>query len=134
MFKFKKTVEWRDLDPANHMNNAMYLSFMEDAGTRVVTHYGWSLGRLLAEGVGIVVRRFRIEYKVPAVLDDELEITTYLSDVKRATAVRHYMIRRVKDNVLLARGNVLNVCVDLQSGLPRKFPAEFLHEVRENVV
>ncbi len=133
-FTVQKTVGWRDLDPAVHVNNAMYLSFMEDVGGQAVAHYGWALSRLLAENIGVVVRRFRIEYKVPAVLDDELEITTYLSDVKRATAVRHYIIRRPKDDVLIARAHVLNVCIDLTTGLPRKFPVEFLHVVQDNVV
>ncbi len=59
---------------------------------------------------------------------------TYLSDVKRATAIRHYIIRRPKDDVLIARAHVLNVCIDLTTGLPRKFPVEFLHVVQDNVV
>ncbi len=133
-FTVQKTVGWRDLDPAVHVNNAMYLSFMEDVGGQAVAHYGWALSRLLAENIGVVVRRFRIEYKVPAVLDDELEITTYLSDVKRATAVRHYIIRRPQDDILIARAYVLNVCIDLTTGLPRKFPAEFLLAVQDNIV
>jgi acyl-CoA thioester hydrolase len=107
---------------------------MEDAGGQAVAHYGWSLSRLLAENAGIVVRRFRIEYKVPALLDDELEITTYLSDVRRATAVRHYIIRRPKDDTLIARAHVLNVCVNLKTGQPRQFPVEFLQAVQDNIV
>lgn len=133
-FTIQKTVGWRDLDPAVHVNNAMYLSFMEDAGGQAVAHFGSSLSRLLAENVGIVVRRFRIEYKVPALMDDELEITTYLSDVRRATAVRHYLIHRPKDDTLIARAHVLNVCVNLQSGQPRQFPIEFLRAVQDNIV
>ncbi len=133
VYKLNKIVAWRDLDPAKHVNNATYLSFLEDAGTLVLAHYGWSLGRLIAEGVGIVARRLRIEYKTPALLEDQLEITTYLSDVKRATAVRRYIIRRPQDNALIARAYVLNVCVDLHSGQPRKFPPIFLQSLKQNI-
>lgn len=132
-YKMRQVVAWRDLDPAQHVNNATYLSYLEDAGTRVIAYYGWPLNRLAENEVGIVARKLQIEYKTQAVLDDELEITTYLADVKRATAVRHYIIRRVSDNALIAQANMLNVCVDMRSGLPRKFPAYFLDALQDNI-
>jgi acyl-CoA thioesterase FadM len=52
-------------------------------------------------GFGLVARRYRIEYKQPAVFGDEPEIATWASDMKRATAVRHYTIRRAADGELL---------------------------------
>ena len=132
-YKMRKIVAWRDLDTAQHVNNANYLSFLEDAGTRVIAHYGWPLTRLAENGVGIVARKLRIEYKTEAKLDEELEITTYLADIKRATAVRYYTVRRVSDNALIAQASMLNVCVDMASGLPRKFPDYFLDALQENI-
>ena len=132
-YKIQHTVVWRDLDAAQHVNNANYLSYLEDAGTRVIAHYGWPLDRLIEAGIGIVARQLQIEYKTQAVLDDELEITTYLADIKRATAVRYFTIRRCKDNALIARAQTLNVCVDIETGMPRKFPDYFLEAIQENI-
>ncbi len=95
--------------------------------------YGWPLSRLLAEGIGIVARRYRIEYREPAVMGDELEVTTFISDVRRATAVRHYAVTRLADGALLARAHVLWVFVDLATGRPRRIPAAFLSAFAANV-
>jgi acyl-CoA thioester hydrolase len=87
----------------------------------------------MAAGVGIVARRYRIEYREPAVMDDELEVTSYLADVKRATAVRHNEIRRVADGALLARAYALWVFVDLATGKPVRVPGDFIESFRPNV-
>lgn len=133
VFSLRKRVEWRDIDPAQHVNNANYLAYIEECNVQVAAAYGWPLSRLLAGGLGIVARRYRIEYREPALPDDELEVTTFVSDVKRATAVRHYQVRRPADGALLARAHVLWVFVDVASGAPRRIPADFLAAFRPNV-
>jgi YbgC/YbaW family acyl-CoA thioester hydrolase len=87
----------------------------------------------MARGVAIVARRYRIEYRAPALLNDELEITSYLSDLRRATAIRHNEIRRVGDGALLARAHALWVFVDLATGRPVRVPGEFIESFRPNV-
>lgn len=134
IFKMKRRVEWRDIDPAGHVNNAMYLAYIEECGVGVAEAYGWSMKRMMAAGFGIVARRYRIQYKQPALMDDELEVATWVSDVRRATAVRHYTITRIPDNVLLARAHVLWVWVDLESGRPMRIPTEFISAFAANIV
>jgi len=133
IFRLLRRVEWRDIDPAGHVNNANYLAYIEESNVQVAAAYGYPLSRLLAEGLGIVARRYRIEYREPALPDDELEVTTFISEVKRASAVRHYQVLRPADGALLARAHVLWVFVDLTSGAPRRIPAEFMDAFRPNV-
>ena len=133
IFRARRRVEWRDIDPAQHVNNANYLAYIEEGNVGVAAAYGWPLSRLLAEGIGIVARRYRIEYREPAVMGDELEVTTFISDVRRATAVRHYAVTRLADGALLARAHVLWVFVDLATGRPRRIPAAFLSAFAANV-
>ena len=85
-------------------------------------------------GFGIIARSFRIEYKQPALIDDELEIATWVSDVKRVTAVRHYTIRRAADEKLLVRARALWVWVDLATGRPIRIPVDFLADLSANIV
>jgi acyl-CoA thioester hydrolase len=131
--RVRRRVEWRDIDPAQHVNNANYLAYIEECNVAAAAAYGWPLARIMAEGVGIVARRYRIEYREPAVMDDELEVTSYLADVKRATAVRHNEIRRVVDGALLARAYALWVFVDLATGKPMRVPGDFIESFRPNV-
>ena len=59
-FKVRRRVEWRDLDPGQHVNNAAYLSYIEDCGVQATEAHGWSAARMAAEGVAMVTRRQRI--------------------------------------------------------------------------
>jgi acyl-CoA thioester hydrolase len=132
VFKMHRQARWSDIDEAEHVNNATYLTYIEDCGVQVAQAYGWPMHRMMKAGFGIVARRYRIEYRQPAVLDDELEIATWVSDAKRATAVRHYTIRRVVDGELLARAHVLWVWVDLATGRPIRIPADFIADFGPN--
>ena len=133
VFRLRRRVEWRDIDPAGHVNNANYLAYIEESNVGVAAAHGWPMARMIAEGFGIVARRYRIEYREPALLDDELEVTTFIADVKRATAVRHNSIRRLSDGALLARAYALWVCVDLASGRPRRIPDGFMADFADNI-
>ncbi|MFB0536744.1 MAG: YbgC/FadM family acyl-CoA thioesterase [Anaerolineae bacterium] len=134
VFRLRRRVERRDIDPEQHVNNAVYLSYLEDCGVQVVVAHGWPMSRMQAEGFASVVRRHRIEYRQPAVLDDELELATWASDVKRTTAVRHYTVTRVSDGALLARARTLWVWVDLKTGRPIRIPQTFLADFAPNIV
>ncbi len=130
VFKDRRKVEWQDLDPAQHVNNAMYLSYLVEAAWRFGEVVQWSWERISGTGFGVWARKHQIEYLVPAVYGDELEIATWLSGVRRSTINRHYTIRRVKDGELLARANSLYVCVDLSTGSPQRIPSDFLEDAR----
>jgi acyl-CoA thioester hydrolase len=132
-FTMRRQVEWRHIDPAKHVNNAMYMAYIEDCGVQVAAAHGWPMSRMMDAGFGIVARRYRIEYKQPALMDDELEVSTWISDVKRATAVRHYTIIRATDQALLARVHVLWVWVNLASGHPMRIPAGFIDDFSANI-
>ena len=134
VFKMRLRVEWRDIDAAQHANNATYVTYLENCSVQVAASLGWPMRRMRAAGFGIIARRYRIEYLLPALQDDELELATWVSDVKRATAVRHYTIHRVADGALLARVHGLWVWVDLASGRPMRIPADFLADFAGNAV
>lgn len=133
LFTTHPTVRWRDIDAAGHVNNAMYLAYIEDCSLQSLAAYGWPIARLMQAGFGIVARRYRIEYKQPALFDEELEVSTFVTDVRRATAVRHCAITRVQDRALLAQACITAVCVDLATGQPRRIPADFLADISTHI-
>jgi acyl-CoA thioester hydrolase len=135
VFRQRRRVTWADLDPAGHVNNAVYLSYLEGCAIQDAISRGWPVSRMLEEAqFAIVARRYRIEYRQPAYLNDELELSTWISDVRRVTAIRHYAIRRVDDDVLLARAWARWAWVDPESGRPVRIPAAFLEDFAPNIV
>jgi acyl-CoA thioester hydrolase len=133
VFKVRRRVEWRDIDTAMHVNNAAYLNYIEDCGIRVAAAYGWPLVRCQAEGFLMVARRHHIEYRHPAYLDDELEIATWASDRKGATALRHYTVTRLSDGEVLALARTVWVWVDRETGRPIRIPAQFVEDFAPNL-
>ncbi|MDX1993309.1 MAG: thioesterase [bacterium] len=122
-FTLQRRVEWRDLDAAQHVNNAVYVHFALDAERMALRTAGWEAGQLQAEGVVFQPQQFQIEYKVAATLDDVLEITTWLADVDTSGGNRLFLIRRAADNKVLAKLRSRWQAIDAVSGHPAIMPA-----------
>jgi acyl-CoA thioester hydrolase len=133
VFSLRRRVEWRDIDAEQHVNNAIYLNYLDDVAWQVSGAYGWPMSRLRDEGFAVIARRLHIQYRQPALLDDELEISTWLSDVKRVSAVRNFRIMRVADQEVLAQAYTLFVLVSTETNQPMRIPAHFLDEFAANI-
>jgi acyl-CoA thioester hydrolase len=133
-YRTRRRVEWRDLDQAGHVNNAVYLAYIEDCGMQMAASCGWPATRMVAEGFGLTTRQHLIEYLLPGLLDDELEVSTWLSEVngEEATAVRHSTVERSGDGALLVRSRTVHVWVDLANGEPAPLPIGFLTDLSSN--
>jgi acyl-CoA thioester hydrolase len=134
VFSTTRQVTWRDIDSQQHVNNAVYLEYVEECGFQVLAAHQWPVQRMMAEGFAILVRKNQIQYRLPAFIDDELEITTWASNVRRSTAVRYYQIRRPRDGALLVEVHALGVWVDLSSGRPVRINPQFLADFQANLV
>jgi acyl-CoA thioester hydrolase len=133
VFKLRRFPEWRDIDGAQHVNNAAYLDYIADLGVSAAVAHGWSTSRMTEAGFALVARKHRIEYLQPAQLDDELELATWVSDVKRSTCLRHCTITRVSDGELLTRLRSRWVCMDVADARPIRFPEAFLRDFAPNI-
>jgi acyl-CoA thioester hydrolase len=133
VFTTRACVDWQDANAARQVEPAMLLAYVEDCGRQVVAAHGWPMERMLAEGFAILLRRNRIEYPHPAVFGDELELATWVSDVRRATATRYYTIVRVMDGKSLARIQALGVWVNLSTGQPMRVPPALLADFAPNI-
>jgi acyl-CoA thioester hydrolase len=133
IFRLRRRVEWRDVDPVQHVNNAVYLDYLEDCGLQASAAHGWPPARMRAAGFAVVARRHQIEYLLPAVLNDELELATWASDVQQDTAVRHYTVTHASNGALLAQARTLWAWVDVRTGQPVHIPQACLADLAPNV-
>lgn len=129
-----RRVEWRDVDPAGHVNNAVYLNYVGDCAFQVHRHYGWPINEMRESGVMLMARRHFIEYKAMAMLDDEIAVTTWMTEPRRSFAMRYFLIRRLSDERVLARVRTQWVWTDLAAGRAARIPAGFLADFAPNIV
>ena len=110
-----------DIDEQNHVNNTVYLRWVQD----VATAHWKSLASVEAQNaIGWVVLRHEIDYKIPACLGDEIILRTWVGEASRLKFERFTEVRRKIDNQLLAQARTVWVPVDTRSGKPTRVPAE----------
>ncbi len=76
-FTFQRQVEWGDLDPLEHINNANYVTLAEEAATRQRADRGWSPAKLAESNLIVATRSIHIQYLSPAVWGETLTISTH---------------------------------------------------------
>jgi acyl-CoA thioester hydrolase len=86
-------VRFQECDPLGHVNNAVYLGYLEQAAIDHAAAAGWPASRLQAEaGAVFVARKHEIEFRRPAFENDVLEITTWPEGMSGARAFRRYEV------------------------------------------
>lgn len=97
----RSRVQWHELDPAAHVNNTIYLAYVEDAATAAFAAAGWSPKAMRDAGIDPYVKRHHIRYAGQAVLGDELDVRGWFTETDESGARRYTEIRRVRDEALL---------------------------------
>ena len=122
-YRFEIRVTDDMLDRNRHVNNVVYVQWMQDAAVRHAEAAGCT--RLtLAAGASWVARHHHIEYLSPAFAGDTLAALTWVATIGRVRSLRKYKFVRVRDQAVLARGETDWVFVDARTGRPRAIPRE----------
>jgi acyl-CoA thioester hydrolase len=110
-----------DIDEQNHVNNTVYLRWVQDVAT---AHWRAVASPKAQETIGWVVLRHEIEYKGPATLGDEMVLRTWVGKATRLTFERFTEIRRNRDGQLLSDARTLWCPIDAQTGRPVRVSEE----------
>ena len=95
MFSWPTRVYWEDTDAGGVVYHAQYLAFLERARTEWLRHLGKGQERLRSEhDLVFVVRAMRIDFRAPARLDDLLEASVSVREVRKASLVFAQAIHR----------------------------------------
>jgi acyl-CoA thioester hydrolase len=110
-----------DIDEQNHVNNTVYLRWIQDIAT---AHWRAVASREAQGTVGWVVLRHEIDYKAPAALGDEIVLRTWVGKATRLTFERFTEIRRKSDGQLFSNARTLWCPINAQTGRPVRVPEE----------
>lgn len=112
------------IDENGHVNNVAYVQWMQDIA---VEHYA-AIGGIKAQDAEStwVIREHRVEYLLPAFAGEEIEIKTWVENVRRVRSLRRYEFVRISDSKMLVKGETDWVFVDVQTGSPRAIPQEVI--------
>ena len=127
-FSHKLRVYIEDTDAGGIVYYVNYLKFMERARTEFMRSLGYGKNYIFSSDLMFVVRDVAVTYMLPARLDDELEVTASIAQVRGAMIVFHQCVRRGEE--VLAKGEVTIACVGREGIKPRRLPPEMVERLR----
>jgi len=115
-----------DIDAYDHVNNSVYMTWLDRAAWEHSAALGLPIETCLQLDRGMAVTRSVIAYLRPAVLGDTIRIATWLLAAEGKLRVRRrFQLRREADGMTLARAEVEYACIELSTGRPTRWPPEF---------
>ncbi len=119
---FPVRVYYEDTDMGGIVYHANFLRFIERARSDWVRGIGVDQNAMRAAGQVYVVRRVAADFLAPAKFDDELLVTTEVTEVRPARVLLLQTVTR--DQTPLFRAEVTIVCIASETGKPLRLPAE----------
>lgn len=125
-YNLQLTVRSAELDELGHVNNVVYLGWIEQVARAHAEAVGAGFDDMSAMGVVAVVRKHSLHYHRSALLGDEVEIQTAIVEGGGLKAVRQNRIINAINGELLVDGQTEWVWINPQTGRPKRPPEALL--------
>jgi acyl-CoA thioester hydrolase len=120
VFQLALQVRWGDMDAFNHVNNAQYLRYLEEARVRWLESLP---GVSLRDRIAPVLAASNVNYRTPIGWPSEIVVELFLERIgTKSITVSHRMLSGSDESVLYSDGNVVMVWVDSQTGTSVPLP------------
>ena len=120
MFVHREAVRFRDLDPMGHVNNAVFLTYIESARTRFLQHLG---AVQTLDDLAIIVARIEIDFRAPVGFGEDVDISVRASRFGGKSFDLDYELR--VDGEVVAEAKSVLVAYDYGTGQPIELPDEW---------
>jgi acyl-CoA thioester hydrolase len=127
VFHHNIIVHQEHLDELNHVNNVVYLQWVQDAAS---AHWRTCSSQSIREKYFWVVLRHEIDYKAPAFINDEITAKTWVQDYEGARSTRFVQLFR-KPDILLAEAKTTWCLMKWETGRPMRVTDEIKDLFRE---
>lgn len=123
-YAYAVQVEANDIDFMGHVNNAIYLNWVQRA---VIAHWEAIADARAAAACVWVALKHEITYRKPALLGDNIIVTAVLEQVRRESAFYETIIRRGTD--VLAHVKSRWCCLDATTLRPTRVGSEIVQNI-----
>jgi acyl-CoA thioester hydrolase len=120
-FVRRRTVEFRDIDVAGHVNNAVYLTYLETAR---IDYLRQVLEVENLDGLAVIVANINVDFRSPARFAELLELGTRVPRIGTKSFEMEHEVRGT-DGRLVAEATSVLVAYDYRAGGPVPVPDEW---------
>lgn len=117
------TVRTYECDSYGHVNNAVYLNYLEYGRMEYLHQIKFDYENLVKQGYYLYITHIDIRYKASAFLDDKLFIDVEPVSLKTVTGTFHQTVRK-EDGTVCAEADV--TWASVKDGKPAKIPEQFI--------
>lgn len=119
-------LRFRDTDALGHVNNAVYLEYLEVAR---IAYLKEALGAIETKDFSVILARVEIDYKSPAFHHETLVVGIKVVEMGGASMKMDYRVEEKKTGRLVALAKTVLVHYDYRQQKPMRWP----DEIREKV-
>jgi len=138
-FSWPVRVYYEDTDSGGVVYYANYLKFMERARTELLRSFGFQQDQLQQElGIIFAVRSANIQYMKPARFNDELNVITSITSLRKASVLFKQTVQLASslqnDNVagaVLAEADIKIACLKTETFKPESIPASIKEKINK---
>ncbi|MDQ8935702.1 acyl-CoA thioesterase [Acinetobacter rudis] len=124
-FDLPYQVQEKDIDVLGHVNNVVYVQWMQDIATAHVDSLGLGLKQYLELKHAMVAVEHQVQYRKAALLGEHLILRTWLSDLNALYSTRQYVFFRPSDQSIIFTGQTKWACVEIATGRPKRLSPSF---------
>ena len=109
-------VRFSDLDSSGHVNNAVFISYLEHA------RYKWWASMLNGRDFkedGFLIARVEMDYRKPILLGDTVRVDLRVTQIGNTSFALSYKVVRDPGEVVLSEAQTVQVSMDFQTQRPR---------------
>lgn len=125
VFDLKITVQPKHIDVLGHVNNVVYVQWMQDVATAHIDALGLGLAQYIELKHAMVAVEHHVQYRKAAFEGEEVVLRTWLNDINALYSYRQYAFYRPKDRTLLFMANTQWACVEIETGRPKRMSPTF---------
>ena len=118
IFHHQFTVPAEAIDENKHVNNVVYVQWMQDAAVLHSNAQGCTREAYERLRGTWVVRTHKIDYLRPTFAGDRIQMLTWISNLRRSSSLRKYKFLRESDQAVLAQAETDWVYVNMETGRP----------------
>lgn len=126
VFDLKIEVKPEHIDVLGHVNNVVYVQWMQDVASAHIETLGVGLDQYLEMKHAMVAVEHHVQYRKAAMLDDDIILRTWLYEINALYSFRQYAFFNAKDQSLLFTGNTKWACIEIASGRPKRMSPTFI--------
>ena len=126
-------VAWQDLDILDIVNNANYIAYAEEAVTRSFATFGWSPLELKIHGLARVIRRLHIQYQMPAMWGDTVNLTIFSLKLDNIGGSLCVAMTRDSDGAAIASCILDWGLIDRDSGDVHPLPESLVNALKNTI-